>query len=195
MMKRRITEIAAFTLIEVMVVTGIMMSEANNYGDVKRLAYQTDCKNNLMQLYQALLMYDMNNGGLPKAAFFPKHPKGDPDSLELILDAAYRPSLVCPVFPSAIKEKGLTYLYNDSLGGQSLDMIPDAPNTWLLMEMNAVSPEIPMPHPGGFNILYANGQVRVSKTIPKVFEDLQKKAAAEKKAQAPEAQPGAGSPK
>ena len=185
MLKRRLAEMAAFTLVEVVVVTGIMMAESNNYGDVKRIAYQQSCANNLRQLYQGLMAYDMQNGGLPQAAFFPKNPRQDPKSLVQILGQNWAASLVCPVFPGAIKDKGLTYLYNDSLAGQSLDQIENASETWLLVEMNAISPEVPMPHPGGFNTLYADGQVKVTKKIPDVFVEMQKKAAAEKETQPP----------
>jgi prepilin-type processing-associated H-X9-DG protein/prepilin-type N-terminal cleavage/methylation domain-containing protein len=177
MLRRRSLRLAAFTLIEVMMVMAIMTSEANNYGDVKRLAYQTSCRNNLEQIWQALVMYDMNGGGLPKAVFYPKNPKTDANSLENVLDQAYRPMLVCPVFPSALKDTGLTYIYNDKFAGKPIDSIPDPNKTWIVTEMNAVSDKIPMPHPGGFNILYADGHIAATKTIPQEFIDLQKKAA------------------
>lgn len=175
MLKKRLTGRVAFTLIEVMVVTTIMTSQANNYGDVRRLAYQKTCENNLRQIYQALLMHDMTSGTLPKAAFFPKNPKKDPRSLVKILGPAYAGSLVCPVFPGAIKEKGLTYIYNDELGGRMIDQVPNPKKTWLVTEMNAVSDKIPMPHPGGFLILYADGHLEATKKIPARFAELQKK--------------------
>lgn len=180
MLRKRALRFTAFTLIEVMIVTTIMTSQANNYGDVKRIAYQTSCKNNLQQLWQAFNMYDTTNGSLPSAVFFPKNPKTDANSLETILDQAYRPMLVCPVFPTELREKGLTYIYNDALAGQSIDSISNPRETWLLAEMNAVSESIKMPHPGGFNILYADGRIETTKRIPQVFIDMQKKAAEEK---------------
>ena len=175
MLKKRFAKRAAFTLVEIMVVTTIMTSQANNYGNVKKIAYQKVCANNLRQLYMALTMYDMNNGGLPNAKFFPKKPKQDPKSLVKILGPSYAPTLVCPVFPSAIKNKGLTYLYNDDLAGESLASISQPRKTWLLMEMNAVSDKVPMPHPGGFHILWADGRVEVTKKIPARFAEIQKK--------------------
>jgi len=181
MLKKRKLKRAAFTLLEVMVVMTIMTSQANNYGDVKKIAYQKVCENNLRQLYQGLMMQEITDGGLPDAAFFPKHPKADPRSLVNIMGPAWAESLVCPVFPSAIKDKGLTYLYNDTLAGQTLDSVGG--DTWVLMEMNAVSDEIPMPHPGGFHVLYANGRIRCLKEIPPFFAELQDKM---KKRQKPE---------
>ena len=186
MLRKRLSRRAAFTLVEVMVVMTIMTSQANNYGDVRKIAYQKTCENNLRQIYQALLMQDMENGTLPKAAFFPKRPKADPRSLVKILGPSFAASLVCPVFPAAIKEKGLTYIYNDELGGQMIDQIPNPRETWLVTEMNAVSDKIPMPHPGGFLILYADGHIQATKKIPAPFAELAKKIEERQKAGAPE---------
>ena len=174
MLKARKLGRAAFTLLEVMVVTTIMSSQANNYGEVKRIAYQKSCANNLRQIYQGLLMYDMTNGGLPDAKFYPKDPKTDPKSLVKLLGPSFEPVCVCPVFPSAIKETGLTYIFNDELAGQSLDQVRDARKTWLVTEMNAVSDKVPMPHPGGFHILYADGHIDVTQDRPAIFAEMQK---------------------
>jgi prepilin-type processing-associated H-X9-DG protein len=176
MLKKRAMRMSAFTMLEVLVVTGIMMSQANNYGDVKKIAYQVSCHNNLEQLWQAFQMYDTNNGAAPQATFYPKNPKTDANSIVKAFDATYQPMFVCPVFPSAIKDTGLTYLYNDTVAGQSLDSVGDGAHTWLLMEMNAVSDKIPMPHPGGFHILYCDGHIERTKQIPSVFTELQKQA-------------------
>ena len=117
MFKKRASRLAAFTLLEVLIVTGIMTSQANNYGNVKKIAYQSACRNNLDQLYKALLMYDMSNGSLPNAAFYPKHPLGGPRSLVKILGSAYKETLVCPVFPSTVKNAGLTYISTTNFPG------------------------------------------------------------------------------
>ena len=173
MLRKRITKRAAFTLLEVMVVTTIVTSQANNYGDVRRIAYQRTCANNLDQIYKGLLMYDMTHGGLPQAKFYPKQPKTDRQSLVTMLGPGYEGVCVCPVFPDEIKQKGLTYIYNDALGGRSLDQVPNARETWLVTEMNAVTDKVPMPHPGGFHILYADGHIEVTKERPEVFVKLQ----------------------
>lgn len=176
MLRKRFSRRAAFTLIEVMVVMGIMMSQANNYGDVKRIAYQKSCENNLRQLYMALQMEAMNSDGLPDAKFYSENPKKDPKNLYNVLGPNYQQSLVCPVFPSSLKDKGCTYLYNDTLAGQSLDSIADPKKTWLLTELNAVSPKIPMPHPRGFNILYADGHIEITDKLPPDLAEMAKKA-------------------
>ena len=80
-LRKRLTRRAAFTLLEVMVVTTIMTSQANNYGDVKRLAYQKSCQNNLRQIYMGLQMYEISHGELPRAKFYPKRPRKDRDSI------------------------------------------------------------------------------------------------------------------
>ena len=65
MLSKRLARRRAFTLLEVMIVTGIMMSQANNYGDVKRLAYQKSCENNLRQLYMATQYYAQDRDDQP----------------------------------------------------------------------------------------------------------------------------------
>ncbi len=173
MTKRRATRRAAFTIVEVMIVTTIITSQAGNYGDVRRIAYQKSCENNLRQIYMGLTMYDMMHGGLPRARFYSEQPKRDPQSIVRMLGSEYEPTLICPVFPDKIKEAGLTYLYNDTLAGLSLDMVPNPRETWLITEMNAVTDEVPMPHPGGFHILYADGRIEVTTDRPEVFVKLQ----------------------
>jgi prepilin-type processing-associated H-X9-DG protein len=176
MLRKRLSRRSAFTLIEVMVVTGIMMSQANNYGDVTKLAYQKACENNLRQLYMGLQMLAMDSEGLPDAKFYAENPKKDPKSLYNVLGANYQPSLVCPVFPPSLKDKGCTYIYNDALAGQSLDSIPDANKTWLLTELNAVSDKIAVPHLRGFHVLYSDGHVELTTKIPPSLAEMQKKA-------------------
>ena len=176
MLRKRLSRRSAFTLIEVMVVTGIMMSQANNYGDVKKLAYQKACENNLRQLYMGLEMLAMDSEGLPDAKFYAEDPKKDPKSLYNVLGANYQPSLVCPVFPPSLKDRGCTYIYNDALAGQSLDSIPDANKTWLLTELNAVSDKIAVPHLRGFHVLYADGHIELTTKIPPSLAEMQKKA-------------------
>lgn len=175
MLRKRIAKTAAFTLLEVMIVTTIITSQANNYGDIRRLAYQKSCENNLRQIYLGLTMYEMSNGGLPRAKFYPERPKTDRRSIVTMLGRGYEQVCICPVFPDHIKQKGLTYIYNDSLAGLSLDQVPNARETWLVTEMNAVSDKVSMPHPGGFHILYADGHIKVTKDRPEVFLELQKK--------------------
>jgi len=182
-MKKRYGALAAFTLVEVTVVMGIMMAETNNYGDVTKIAYQESCENNLRQIYQGLVMYDMNNGSLPDAKFYPDNPRKDPKSIVKLMDEAYQKLFVCPVFPGAIKDKGLTYIYNDTLKGQSLGTVSDPEKTWLMTELNAVSDKIKMPHPGGFHILYADGKVKVTKSIPSDLSELAKRAEKAKEAE------------
>lgn len=175
MLRKRFSRRAAFTLIEVMVVTGIMMAQTNNYGDVKKIAHQKACENNLRQIYLALQMEDTTSGALPDAKFYTEKPKKDPKSLYNVLGPNYQPSLVCPVFPPSLKDTGCTYLYNDTLAGQPLDSVQQPNKTWLVTELNAVSPKIPMPHLRGFHILYADGHIEITKTLPPDLADMAKK--------------------
>ena len=44
----------------------------------------------------------------------------------------------CPSSPKIIKDKGLTFLWNDSLNGKDIDGIRKKDKAWLLVELNAI---------------------------------------------------------
>ena len=162
-----------FTLIELAVVTAMISSiPAASYVRVKQKAVQTECINNLQQIGQLLVMYlDENGGAFPKAAFYPKDPEKGADSIRQIIGSDKR-LWICPGLPDKLQEKGLTFVYNDTLKDAS--SVQDPAKKWVLIEMCCVSAQAPLPHPDGYNILFADGHVATSRVLPKTITDIQK---------------------
>lgn len=158
---------AGFTLIEWLVVLGLVAGLA---GIVLHVAAQKmaqrHCKANLLRIYTALEMYEIDHGTLPRLAFYPDDPKQDRDSLLSVLQpyGAEPETYVCPASPPCHRETGLTYLWNVQLNGKKLRT--PGPPTWMLVELNALSDQVPPSHRGRYNILYTDGQVRRSRTPP-----------------------------
>ena len=165
-----------FTLVEVMVVMTVVAASQGNYSGAIDMARQTKCAGNLRSAWTSIQMYEMTNGKLPRAAFYPKDPRKDKDSI-IVLVRGIGPALVCDCMPDDIQARGLTFLWNDALSGKRMDQIKDPSHTWMLMEMSVVANK--PPHRGGYNVLYADGQVRWTKEIPadiaKAVEAAEKK--------------------
>ncbi len=167
--KRANRWIMAFSLTEVMAVSAIISAlPASQYVRAKQLTVQTECVSNLQQVGQIILMYHMSEGKYPKAAFFPKNAKEAPDSIINVLAEAGQKvpdkMWICPAAPEEMQKLGLTFVYNDTIGGRSTLKSPD--KAWLLIEMNCVSKSTPAPHPRGYNILFADGHVITSEELP-----------------------------
>ena len=74
-----------FTLVEIAYVTKILQSiPKEEYTSAMKKARALECAHNLKQIYQTLMMYELQNGKLPNAKFFPKN-VNDRDSIEKIL--------------------------------------------------------------------------------------------------------------
>ncbi|MGM0493596.1 MAG: H-X9-DG-CTERM domain-containing protein, partial [Armatimonadota bacterium] len=67
---------------------------------------------------------------------------------------------ICPASPQAIQQRGISYVYNDRLGGKVPDQIPNPAGTWLMMDINVVSDQVPPAHNGGCNVLFVDGHVK-----------------------------------
>lgn len=157
--------IFGFTLTEILAVAAIVSSmPIGAYQRGKQKALQTKCMSNLQQIGQLLTMYVLENGEYPPAAFFPKNPSKGDDSIRSLLGGP-KQLWVCPSLPGELQKKGLTFIYNDSLVGKSALENPD--KKWVLIEMSCVSKGSPHPHPGGYNILFADGHILASKKLPK----------------------------
>ena len=155
-----------FTLIEVLAVTGIMSglhSQGNyRYGVTK--ANEIKGLHNLRQLHLLLRMQTMT-GGLPKAAFYPKgDPKTDPKSIVRLIQGAPPQMFLSPFAPEALRQKGLTYAWNDKVNGKGLDQVPG--NTWLMIDLAAFIATPDVPRPKKYLILYANGRAAAVTTLP-----------------------------
>jgi prepilin-type processing-associated H-X9-DG protein len=120
----------------------------------------------------------MSEGTYPAAVFFPNDALQDAKSIVRILeDAGYnvpREMWVCPGAPAELAQRSLTFVYNEKLGGKSVLKSPD--KAWLLTEINCVSRSVPKPHPGGYNVLCADGHVVVTQQLPSDLVRLQQAA-------------------
>lgn len=161
-----------FTLTEILAVSAIISSvPVTAYVLAKQKAAETECMNNMRQVGSAIVAYHLSNGEYPKAAFYPANPKTDANSIRVILSEEINSEKVwvCPSMPDKLKEKGLTWVYNDTLGGKQ--SVKDSSKTWILIEFSCVSKSAPKPHPGGYNIVYADGHVETTDKLP---EDITK---------------------
>jgi prepilin-type processing-associated H-X9-DG protein/prepilin-type N-terminal cleavage/methylation domain-containing protein len=186
---------AGFTLIELTAVAAIVASvPQSSYTNVKNRAKQMQCMQQLQQIGKMLVMHQLDNETYPKAAFYPKDPLAGDDSLRVILTgkkvkatpgAGRLPgragaalggggdgTWICPGLPEGLQKKGLSFVYNDTIGGKRRVTAPS--RTWVLIELSCVSKKAPMPHPAGYNILFADGHVITSRKLPKSITANQK---------------------
>ncbi len=176
---RRRHSMLAFSLVEVMVVSAIVTSiPAAQYARAKQMAYQTRCVSNLQEIGKMIVMYQMSEGKYPEAVFFPGDALNDPKSIVKVMeDAGYavpREMWICPGAPPELAGKNLTFVYNDKCGGRTVLKAPD--KAWLLVEVNCVSKSVPPPHPGGYNVLCADGHVVTTRQLPSELVQLQQAA-------------------
>ncbi len=171
--------ILGFTLMEVMLVAAIVNSiPVSQYAKAKQAAYQSRCVSNLREIGKMIVMYQMTEGTYPAAVFYPNDAFKDPKSIVRILeDAGYnlpREMWVCPGAPPELAQRGLTFVYNERLGGRANLNAPD--KAWLLIEVNCVSRRVPKPHPGGYNVLCADGHVVTTQQLPADLARIQQAA-------------------
>ncbi len=118
------------------------------------------CANNLESIYRALSLYEVERGSLPALAYFPDDPIDDSDSLAVMLEpyGLTRSHCICPAAREIQRNEGQTYLWNIALNGQRIPH--NAEPVWMLVDMNALSDEVPASHLGGYNVLFSDGKVR-----------------------------------
>lgn len=118
------------------------------------------CSAHLQSIYRALELYEMDRGTLPTLAYFPDQPLEDTDSLRVVLEpyGLVPDRCICPQSRPIQRAEGLTYLWNVQLNGQRLPRGADA--VWMLVDMNALSADVPAPHFGRYHALFSDGSVR-----------------------------------
>ncbi len=118
------------------------------------------CEDNLKKIYRALEQFENDRGVLPTLAYFPADPQADSDSLPVALESygADAHTCICPAMHLVLREMGLTYIWNSSLSGKRIPR-SGAP-VWMLVEMTAISSDLPAPHIHQFNVLYSDGSVK-----------------------------------
>ena len=151
---------AGFTMIELLLVATMVTSVPVGAYKAVGKAKEIVCHNNLDQISKALFMFEMENGRLPSASFYPKDPN-DSRSIRNILMPYLRNESIftCPCMPQPLAKKGLTYLWNDKCNGRVSGTVPGASKKWLMIEMTAVSDKVPPPHSGKYNILFVDGHI------------------------------------
>ncbi|MFA5393652.1 MAG: hypothetical protein WC338_04255 [Candidatus Ratteibacteria bacterium] len=156
---------SGFALLELAVVAAFVSSISFTAYQVVRKGNEAACQNNLHQIYLALVNFQMDNGSLPNAVFFPSSPDDIKGINNLLKDSLSGNKAVffCPLIPSELNKRGTNYLWNDTVSGKSLDGIPGS--TWLMTEVTSISPDVPSPHSRGYQILRADGTVSVGPRI------------------------------
>jgi prepilin-type processing-associated H-X9-DG protein len=176
-MRRDLSRRRGFTMAEVLIVTGILTSlGGNGFQNVTNKAYQTQCLNNLRQVFLGFQMRAANDEPLPQAWFYPPdppHPHRDRFNIVNLMagSGVPRQMFICHSAPEEIKQRGCCYLYNDRLSNRNLDNISNPSQTWLMMDVNAINGEITPAHNGGCHILYCDGHVKwtPSTNIPNIM--------------------------
>lgn len=171
--------ILAFSMTEILAVSAIVTSiPAAQYARAKQKAYETKCSSNLRQVGQMIKMYQLSEGVFPKAVFYPNNAFNDENSIVKVLESSGytipREMWVCPSAPEALAKRGLTFVYNESLGGKM--SVGNPAKTWVLVEINCVSKKVAEPHPGGYNFLLADGRVLTTKVLPPDLRKIQQAA-------------------
>ena len=167
-----------FTLVEVLAVTGIMagLHSGGNYRYGVSKANEIKGVSNLKQIHMLLQMQCIT-GGMPRAAFYPKgDPRKDPKSIVRLIQGAPPQMFVSPFAPEPLRQKGLTFAWNDRVNGRPLSSVPG--NTWLLIDLAAFIADPKVPKPTKYLILYANGKAMAVSTLPPDIDRAVKKAKA-----------------
>lgn len=155
---------SAYSSVDLIIVAGILATvPIKQFKVVEDKAVQTKCINRLVNVGRMMKAHVISNDVYPNAVFFPKNPRKDPNSLPVILGGRTE-TWVCPALPQKLQDLGLTFVYNDALAGKPEPRVPD--KTWVLIEMSCVSKKCKHPHPGGFNVLFADGHVATHKKLP-----------------------------
>ena len=157
---------AGFTLVEVLVVTGLMsgLHSGGNYRYAVSKANEIRGLSNLRQLHLLLQMQCMT-GGLPRADFYPKgDPTKDPKSIVRLVQGAVPQLFISPFAPEPLRQKGLTYAWNDTVNGKPISSVPR--NTWLLIDLAAFIADPNVPRPTKYLVLYASGKTEAVTAPP-----------------------------
>ncbi len=128
------------------------------------------CTDNLREIYQALELYEMDKGALPRLAYFPDDPLTDSDSLRVVLEeyGVDGSACICPAVHPTLRDLGLTYVWNTRLNEANL-VGGEGARQWMLVEMTAVSIDVGAPHFRSYNVLYTDGSIEHIRTP---LEDL-----------------------
>ena len=118
------------------------------------------CKGRLEQIHRALELYEIERGTLPSLAFYPDDPREGLDSLRGALEhyGVDDETCICPGEARTVREAGQTFLWNAALSGRKMPR-GETP-VWMLVEISALSADVPSPHWGGYHALFTDGSIR-----------------------------------
>ena len=118
------------------------------------------CEGRLGQIHRALELYEIERGTLPALAFYPDDPREGADSLRGALEhyGVEYETCICPAEAQVIRDAGQTFLWNAALSGRKMPR--GGTSVWMLVEISALTADVPAPHWGGYHVLYSDGQVR-----------------------------------
>jgi hypothetical protein len=170
-MKRRAHGREGHVVTKVVVLVAILLlAVAVLYYFLYQMSLQQACAKNLQQIRRSLELYEIDRGTLPRLAFYPDDAKQDQDSLRVVLEPYGADATVCqcPTLPDVLSDLGLTYVWNVRLNGKKTPKEP----TWMLVEIAALSQDVPAPHMGQYNVLYTDGKIRRVKNPLQVLEGL-----------------------
>ena len=132
------------------------------------VGHRLECRANLTQVYKALELYSLERGTLPNLAFYPESPQRGGDSLVKILRKfGLDHHAICPSAPDAVAWTGLTYVWNPMLNGKRFEEIQEP--VWIVVDIQAVSTEVPPPHLGAYLVLYSDGSILETQDPPAVL--------------------------
>lgn len=164
-MIRQLRRRRGFTTAEVLVVCGIMAAlGGNGFQNCTNKAHQVACFNQLRQIGMAFMMRAQMDEPLPRAWFYPpdNHQARETYNIVRLMarDGVPANFFICPSAPQELQQRGICYLYNDKLSDRNLDSIDNPAETWLMMDVNGISKDIPPAHNGGCNVLFCDGHVK-----------------------------------
>jgi len=148
-------------VLKIIVLTGVLAAVmALIYIVLIQAARTVTCRDQLTRIYQALEVYEMSHGAMPRLAFYPEQPLSDIESICVALEAyGLEPETwVCPGSHRVIANTGLSYIWNTRLNGRSLRSFREP--QWLLAEIHALAPDVPRPHLGYCNVLFTDGSIQ-----------------------------------
>lgn len=130
------------------------------YWVLNQVRMDAECRENMGTIYQALEQYELEKGALPALAYYPDEPYVDADSIRLVLESFGLPpeACICPAGHTKLQKQGLSYIWNAAMNGANLTGKPED-RQWLLVDAQALAPEIPPPHFGGYHVLYSDGEI------------------------------------
>ncbi len=130
------------------------------------------CESRLQRIHRALELYEIERGTLPQLSFYPDDPREGPDSLRGALEnyGVEYETCVCPRAPRLLREAGQTYLWNARLSGQKMPR--GSTPVWMLVDMAALSSDVPAPHWDGYHVLFSDGSVKRVRDPQRELEGL-----------------------